>query len=135
MLVVGAVHLHVHMVGWCVVTSGECTPCTTHNTLPSPITPRPPHKHPIFNIRQDFFGGITIFTPAQMLAVNGYGTNYWGWGKEDDNMRLRLLRANMWPPEHPKVKHHKKGYYFMHQPHPKEPEVCVCWWCGGWVEG
>lgn len=82
----------------------------------------PPGIHPKVSF-EDFFGGITIFTPEQMLAVNGYGTNYWGWGKEDDNMRLRLLKANRWPPQQPAVRHHKHGYYFVHQPHPKEPEV------------
>ena len=28
---------------------------------------------------QDFFGGITIFTPQQLRAVGGYGTNFWGY--------------------------------------------------------
>ena len=27
---------------------------------------------------QDFFGGIVAFTPEQMSAVNGFGTNFWG---------------------------------------------------------
>ena len=33
---------------------------------------------------QDFAGGIMVFTLAQMRAVNGYGTHFWGWGREDD---------------------------------------------------
>lgn len=46
--------------------------------------PRPP---------QDFFGGIVLFTSEQMREVNGFGTQFWGWGREDDNMRERLVRA------------------------------------------
>ena len=27
---------------------------------------------------QDFFGGVTVFTPQQLRVVGGYGTNFWG---------------------------------------------------------
>ena len=39
---------------------------------------------------QDYFGGVTAFTLRHLRAVNGYGNKYWGWGREDDNMRERL---------------------------------------------
>ena len=45
---------------------------------------------------QDFFGGLVIFTAEQFRRVNGFGTQYWGWGREDDNMRERLVRAGGW---------------------------------------
>lgn len=72
---------------------------------------------------QDFFGGIAIFTREQLLRVNGYGTGFWGWGREDDNMRERLQRAGMWPPERPPVKLGRRRQYFEHQRHGKAPEV------------
>lgn len=29
------------------------------------------------------------------LLVNGYSTNYWGWGGEDDDMYERIVRKNL----------------------------------------
>ncbi len=34
-----------------------------------------------------------IYTAEQLRRVNGFGTQFWGWGREDDNMRERLDRA------------------------------------------
>lgn len=82
---------------------------------------------------QDFFGGITIFSRQQLERVNGYGVNFWGWGREDDNMRERLRAADMWPPERPAVPARRGRCYFEHQRHLKAPEVraprCCCNLC------
>ena len=74
---------------------------------------------------QDFFGGITIFTREQYKRVNGYGTNFWGWGREDDNMRYRLLQHGMFPPELPNIttSWSSRHRYFEHQRHSKALEV------------
>lgn len=72
---------------------------------------------------QDFFGGISIFTREQFEKVNGYGVNFWGWGREDDNMRYRLLQHGMLPPEVPHVPRKHKRFYFDHQTHGKALEV------------
>ena len=72
---------------------------------------------------QDFFGGITIFSRQQFERVNGYGVDFWGWGREDDNMRERLRAADMWPPERPAVPKRHGRWYFEHQRHLKAPEV------------
>ena len=29
------------------------------------------------------------------LLVNGYSTNYWGWGGEDDDMHARIVKKNL----------------------------------------
>jgi len=47
---------------------------------------------------QEFFGGIAAFSREQILAVNGHGTEFWGWGKEG------VLRCGMHAsgsPKHP----------------------------------
>lgn len=44
---------------------------------------------------QDFFGGLLIMTADQFRRVNGFGTHFWGWGREDDNLRERLVHAGV----------------------------------------
>ncbi len=39
-----------------------------------------------------FFGGASLVSSALFQAVNGYSNEYWGWGGEDDDMALRLVR-------------------------------------------
>ena len=68
---------------------------------------------------------MTAFTKEQFQAVNGYGNKFWGWGREDDNMRERLKRADMWPPDSPSVPKRGSRYYFRHSVHSKAPEVCT----------
>lgn len=87
----------------------------------APLHLTPFRIHPAANF-QDFFGGITIFTREQYERVNGYGTNFWGWGREDDNMRHRLLQHSMFPPELPAVPKKTRRYYFEHQKHEKALE-------------
>lgn len=36
-----------------------------------------------------FFGGVTAFHPADFASCNGFPNTYWGWGLEDDQLRLR----------------------------------------------
>ena len=76
---------------------------------------------------QEFFGGIVVFTREQMEAVNGFGVNFWGWGREDDNMRLRLMAAQRWPPQQPPVPLQRRNFYFLHSRHEKAPEVHASW--------
>lgn len=39
------------------------------------------------------FGGVIAITPEQFESVNGYSTDYWGWGGEDDDLTERVLMA------------------------------------------
>ena len=44
----------------------------------------------------EYFGGVVIFTAEQFERINGYNTEYVGWGMEDDDLYWRCV---------------KKGYY------------------------
>ncbi|UJR31974.1 hypothetical protein I4U23_019447 [Adineta vaga] len=38
------------------------------------------------------FGGVTAFRLSDFVGANGYPTVYWGWGGEDDDMYLRVVK-------------------------------------------
>ena len=42
---------------------------------------------------RSFFGGITAVSGDLFRAANGFPNTLWGWGGEDDALRLRVLRA------------------------------------------
>ncbi|KPP75784.1 beta-1,4-galactosyltransferase 4-like [Scleropages formosus] len=42
-----------------------------------------------------YFGGVTAMRKEQFLKVNGFSNNYWGWGGEDDDLRVRVELQRM----------------------------------------
>ncbi|KJE98139.1 beta1,4-galactosyltransferase 7 [Capsaspora owczarzaki ATCC 30864] len=54
----------------------------------------PPHLHPKYHYR-DFVGGILIASNGLFNAINGMSNNFWGWGREDDELFKRLQEAEV----------------------------------------
>ncbi|CAH1789492.1 unnamed protein product [Owenia fusiformis] len=51
----------------------------------------------------NYAGGVIALNRQNVLKVNGYSNDYWGWGNEDDDFSARTLAAGLMltrPPEH-----------------------------------
>lgn len=42
-----------------------------------------------------YFGGVTAMSKEQFSKVNGFPNTYWGWGGEDDDLRIRVNLQGM----------------------------------------
>ncbi|XP_026111144.1 beta-1,4-galactosyltransferase 4-like [Carassius auratus] len=42
-----------------------------------------------------YFGGVSAMTKEQFHKVNGFPNSYWGWGGEDDDLRIRVTLQKM----------------------------------------
>lgn len=53
-----------------------------------------------------FFGGITSISKNQILEINGFPNNFWGWGGEDDALynRIATLVNNIYVPNKGNIK-------------------------------
>ena len=60
----------------------------------------------------EYFGGVVLFTIEQFEAVNGYHTNYWGWGMEDDDLFWRCYLKGYYKPDLVPGPGHKKVLQF-----------------------
>ncbi|KAM9809884.1 beta-1,4-galactosyltransferase 3-like isoform 1-T3 [Syngnathus typhle] len=63
---------------------------------------------------RQYFGGVVAVTPDQYRKMNGFSNQYWGWGKEDDDLWQRVALAGMKvmrPPlaiaRYKMIKHHR----------------------------
>jgi hypothetical protein len=42
-----------------------------------------------------FLGGVVLFPKEDFIKINGFSNEYWGWGAEDDDLRLRCDIMNL----------------------------------------
>ncbi|KAL7639833.1 UNVERIFIED_CONTAM: hypothetical protein RMT77_009246 [Armadillidium vulgare] len=74
------------------------------------------HDNDVF---QKYFGGVVMLKESHLKMVNGWSNSYWGWGGEDDDMKLRIGKQNLTIWRYPK----DIGHYYMlrHRSSPKNP--------------
>lgn len=53
-----------------------------------------PELHPLYHY-PTFIGGILLMTKQHFEQVNGMSNRYWGWGREDDELYVRLKKAGL----------------------------------------
>lgn len=53
-----------------------------------------PFLHPKYHYKT-FVGGILLMSVAQFEKVNGLSNKFWGWGREDDELYLRMKEAKL----------------------------------------
>jgi|GEM_PF-480298 len=58
-------------------------------------------ENPVHLVRNvpylNFFGGVTLFPNEIFARIDGYDTNYWGWGCEDDDLFYRCKLHDIQP--------------------------------------
>lgn len=42
-----------------------------------------------------YFGGVTLFNREDFKNINGYSNEYWGYGAEDDDLLMRVLKHGL----------------------------------------
>lgn len=42
-----------------------------------------------------YFGGVVVFRPADLRSTAGFSNQYWGWGDEDIDLRMRVEMAGL----------------------------------------
>lgn len=60
-----------------------------------------------------YLGGVVLFPVQDFIKINGFSNEYWGWGAEDDDLRLRCDVMG--------VKVQRKQGRFQSLPHPRIP--------------
>lgn len=53
-----------------------------------------PELHPLYHYKK-FVGGILLLTKYHFIKINGMSNRYWGWGREDDELYVRIKKANL----------------------------------------
>ena len=49
----------------------------------------------LLNFYSEYFGGVSAISVEQFRQVNGFSNQYWGWGGEDDNFYIRVMKQNL----------------------------------------
>jgi hypothetical protein len=62
-----------------------------------PIRPANPAAGRVHSARslESFFGGVLLVPKDLLRQVNGFSNDYWGWGREDTDLKRRFAAANI----------------------------------------
>ena len=52
-------------------------------------------KYDLAGYADAFLGGVVAFHPDDFARCNGFPNDYWGWGLEDDQLRLRAAASGV----------------------------------------
>lgn len=53
-----------------------------------------PRIHPLYHYK-NFIGGVLAISNSDFIKVNGMSNEYWGWGREDDDLFRRFKKLNI----------------------------------------
>ena len=70
------------------------TPIVWYGAEERPIAPGRTNKVAKHNL-EHFFGGALIVPNGIFRAVNGYSNDFWGWGYEDEDIKMRFAVADI----------------------------------------
>ena len=76
--------------------AGVPTPIVWYGAEERPIAPGRTNCVARHNL-DHFFGGAVLVPNGAFRAVNGYSNDYWGWGFEDEDFKLRFAVAGIEP--------------------------------------
>ncbi|KAL5471494.1 hypothetical protein EMCRGX_G029617 [Ephydatia muelleri] len=62
--------------------------------MDGPLHITAPSLHPLYHY-DAYVGGILIMTRQQFEKVDGLSNQFWGWGREDDELHMRLKEAGL----------------------------------------
>eukprot|EP00741_Cyanophora_paradoxa_P019919 tig00021179_g19224.t1 len=62
---------------------------------PTHLTPS--WNHPVYH-GLEFLGGNIVFPKDALQAIDGFPSELWGWGQEDDVVMYRYKKKPIWPP-------------------------------------
>jgi predicted glycosyltransferase involved in capsule biosynthesis len=48
-----------------------------------------------YRYSENYFGGVNLFPKDKFIEINGFSNNFWGWGREDDNLLKRCRNLNV----------------------------------------
>ncbi|XP_038070699.1 beta-1,4-galactosyltransferase 7-like [Patiria miniata] len=64
------------------------------NVKDGPYHVSAPELHPKYDY-EEFIGGIILMSVEQFDQLNGLSNRFWGWGREDDELYMRIQEAQM----------------------------------------
>jgi hypothetical protein len=80
---------------WADYSSVEApTPIVWYGAESTPVAPGRSNRA-VNHVKDEYFGGAVLFPNEAFGRIDGYATDYWGWGFEDSDLRNRLIAAGI----------------------------------------